>query len=215
MSKYVLAFIFCFTLLSCSFSQETRSKKIEPDFKGFLDVFPLREVPFNLFFDSNMASEFDVPLPEIPIEYVSQYIQIDELSQSLAICSKEFILGYMAFSRFDIAGEFVTIIITISADPGCGQRDLMVTYNLQGEYIDHLIVFGSGLIKRPTPEDRGRIAQRFESTISNDYVKITERITSFSSKNEISSVDKTIRGYKIEPDGTFSLISEEQAKNNK
>lgn len=156
--------------------------------------------------DSELASQFDVPLPIIPDSLVRRYVKLEELSEKLAICPDEFIYGYRGFSRFDLIKKIVTVIITISADPGCGERDLMVNYNLEGEYIDHLLVFGSGFLKEPSDEDNSRTMVFHSCTVEKDHIEVYERVVTYSSRNRIISEITNTRIYSIEADGTFLLL---------
>lgn len=210
MKKITLIFLFYCSIIFCSCAQEVKEKKIDPEFKTFLDVFPIRILPFRLSADQKLASPFEVPLPKIPTDYANKYIKINELDKVLAICPDEFIYGYLAFSRFDISDEFITVIITISADSGCGERNLLVNYNFQGSYIDHIIIYGSNVLKKPSSVDGSRTMLFHQGLVNKDFIEVYERIVAYSAKNKILSEDKTTRVYKIEQDGKFRLRKEEK-----
>lgn len=212
MKTYVLTILFFISLTSCSCGQNGKEIKIDPDFKVFMDVFPKRELPFRVSADPDIGSSFETPLPKMPKEYANKYIKINELEKDLFICPDEFIYVFLAFSRFEISKKFVAIEISISADAGCGERDLFITYNLQGEYIDHLIIYGSSFLKRPSNEDRSHIMLFHQGLIDKDTIEVNEKVIDYSSKNKIISEVTTTKIYNIEDDGAFRLVEEKVQK---
>jgi len=191
MKKVII--IFFFFILENLYSQTVGID----DFKKFIDDFPERSLPFTTSFDYERASKFSTPLKPIQQTYCEYYLFKYGISDKPDYCPKEKLDNLVYFAKYNVSVKYYLLHFSYFLDAGCGGKDYLVTYTLDGKFCDTLQIYGEGRWMQPTKTNPKSQTYAQEGTVYKDSIT-----TKYVQHN--GDIIRDVKGRKIYNKNTYS-----------
>lgn len=209
--------------VGCAESQRGEFVPQSEEFKTFLEKFPEQNTPINKagfapadVWGINKMTDYESGLWERYLsetevdKFIKGRIPIDMQS----ICYLGCMAGARVKSKMLPNDDFVLLLIVKDNELGCGEEDILVVYNSQGEVVDYLVIYGN-YEESDIPSLRTSTSYNpyfFHSKIEDDSISILKVELFFITENGTDKLYKTVytkRKYVISDAGKFVMTSEE------
>lgn len=193
------------------------------EFKAFLEKFPDQNTPINKaefapadVWGTNKMTDYESGLWERHLSEteVNQFVKGSVPINMQSICYLGCMAGARVKSKLLPNDDFVLLIIVKDNEQGCGEEDILVVYNSQGEVVDYLVIYGN-YGESDIPSLRTSTSYNpyfFHSKIEDDSISILKEELFFITENGTDKLYKTVytkRKYVISDKGKFVMTSEE------
>ena len=193
------------------------------EFKAFLEKFPDQNTPINKaefapadVWGINKMTDYESGLWERHLSEteVNQFVKGSVPINMQSICYLGCMAGARVKSKLLPNDDFVLLLIVKDNEQGCGEEDILVVYNSQGEVVDYLVISGN-YEESDIPSLRTSTSYNpyfFHSKIEDDSISILKEELFFITENGTDKLYKTVytkRKYVISDKGKFVMTSEE------